>query len=180
MYIFRNQTSPFSSFSIFLSTPPPKRGRIRRVAGVVCRRQTKSGTHLQFFSFSPFSHDWKLKLVSDVTLRCTIKTELLCTVRKRQDCCEEQLKAIPPNLPAQSSASSRAIVSLLKKKKKKHAAFKDKDHNVGGKNAMAVSRCRSWILWWSGGEKSGKCKTAGERNFTIKIAKIDQIESSTH
>lgn len=142
MYIFRYQTSPFSLFSIFLS---PQRDQIRRVASVVCRRQTKSGTHLQFFFFSPFSHDGKLRPVSDVTLRCTIKTELLCTVRKRQDCCEEQLKAIPPNLPAQSSASSRAIVSLLKKKKRGHAAFKDKDHNVGEKNAMAVSRCRSCI-----------------------------------
>lgn len=57
--------------------------------------------------------------------------------------------------------------------------FKDKDHNVGGGKKCDGSVSLSQLdLLVMGGWKSGKCKTAGVRNLTIKIGEIDQIESS--
>lgn len=87
MYIFRYQMSPFSSEIVFSN------GLNNTGGQRLSPTDNIEHTHAVFFFFPPAMG--KLKPMSDLTLRCTIKTELLCTVRKLQDCCEKQQKNDP-------------------------------------------------------------------------------------
>lgn len=105
----------------------------------------------------------KLKPMSDLTLRCTIKTELLCTVRKLQDCCEkQQKKPIPPNLPIVLRV---VLCNCLFAKNRRMLRLKTK--TIMWRNRMEVSRCHSWI-WGEKKKETAKCKTAGEIKFHNK------------
>lgn len=67
MYIFRNQTSPFSSFSIFLS--PPQKGP-NKTGGRRCPSQTDQvGNTLVVFFLLPFQP----RLEVEAGVRCNLE-----------------------------------------------------------------------------------------------------------
>lgn len=90
MYIFRYKTSPFISEIV-------SNGLNNTEGQLLSPKENTEHPHLWFFPLD--SRLRKLKLLSHLTLRCTIKTKSYFVQREKlDDCCEEWLKIIPPNL----------------------------------------------------------------------------------
>lgn len=93
MYIFKYKTSPFTSEIVF-------NGLSNTEGQLLSPKENIERTLCSFFFYSLSPR--KLKLLSRLTLKCTMKTELFCTVGL-YDCCREWLQIIPPNLLMRSS-----------------------------------------------------------------------------
>lgn len=130
MYIFRYQTSPFSSEIVFSNG-------LNNMGGQ--RLSPTDNIEHTHAVFSPPPATGKLKPMSDLTLRCTIKSYYV-QLENCRTAVRNSKKPIPPNLPI---VLSIILCNCLFAKNRRMLRLKTK--TIMWRNQMEVSRCHSWI-----------------------------------